>query len=61
MQIKDDKCLACGQCLEYCEQGAIKIREEREGYGNCYIDQDICIDCKACLDFECPGNAIKPT
>ncbi len=53
----EDTCMACGQCQEYCPNGAIKI-EDSNGYGQCYIDLEICTDCGACLDADCPAEAI---
>jgi NAD-dependent dihydropyrimidine dehydrogenase PreA subunit len=59
MKITDD-CIACGMCVESCPQEAIKVNEEKKGgYAGYYIDKDLCVDCGACLDSDCPGNAIK--
>ena len=58
--INADDCIACGQCIEECKVGAIKIvKSKGPGYGIMQIDQDICVQCKRCLTVDCPGEAIK--
>ncbi len=52
-----DNCMACGQCQEYCPNNAIKINDS-DGYGQCTIDLEICTDCGACIECDCPGEAI---
>ena len=51
-------CMCCGQCEEVCPFHAI-IEKKSNGYSQMTIDQDKCQQCEACLDFDCPGEAIK--
>ena len=50
--IDEEKCTACGACVEACPVEALKID------GKCKVDADICIDCGTCVD-ECPEGAIS--
>lgn len=60
MQIVEGSCMACGQCAEYCPNGAIKEAENSgQGYASYTIDKDLCLDCGACKEVDCPGEAIK--
>jgi ferredoxin len=56
IKITDD-CISCGQCIEFCEQGAIEIKSTH-GYGQAVIKKEKCIKCGLCLVFDCPGDAI---
>ena len=62
MPIINDDCISCGMCLEECPVGAIEISNIKtieKGYSQSEINQDLCIDCKTCINnFECPANAI---
>lgn len=51
IKIIEDKCTACGACVDVCPQDAITIDEVAT------IDQDACVECGACID-ECPNDAI---
>jgi formate hydrogenlyase subunit 6/NADH:ubiquinone oxidoreductase subunit I len=57
MIITDD-CMSCGGCEEICPQGAIQA-EKKSGYAQYKINQELCIDCGICLDYDCPGDAIR--
>ena len=46
------KCVACGQCVEHCSQGALSIHEEKAG-----IDTKKCVGCGECI-LICPNQAI---
>lgn len=50
--IDEEKCTACGACVEACPVEALKID------GKCKVDADTCIDCGTCVD-ECPDGAIS--
>jgi NAD-dependent dihydropyrimidine dehydrogenase PreA subunit len=50
--IDEEKCTACGTCVEACPVEALKIN------GKCKVDEETCIDCGACVD-ECPEEAIS--
>ena len=50
--IDEEKCTACGACVEACPVEALKID------GKCKVDADTCIDCGTCVD-ECPEGAIS--
>ena len=59
MKIRTEDCMSCGQCAEYCDYMAIKLVEkESKGYGQYYIDQEVCIECGNCLSVGCPADAI---
>lgn len=51
-------CMACGQCAEVCKAGAIHTHSTH-GYGQCVIDQMKCKNCRACLNVDCPADAIR--
>ena len=50
--IDEDRCAACGLCLEACPQGAIAL-----GESGATIDRALCAGCAACLTA-CPQGAI---
>ena len=53
-QIKKDKCVACGNCIDICPVSAINVEE------NAIIDSSKCIGCASCVS-SCPFNAIGNT
>ena len=57
MLIKHDECIGCGMCMDYCKFEAIKP-VQTHGYARMEIDQSLCRDCGACLDADCPADAI---
>ena len=57
-KIDADKCIACGQCVEICPNGAIDYTA-RKGYASATILQAVCVECGECLKFDCPGEAIN--
>jgi MinD superfamily P-loop ATPase len=55
MRIIEEQCDQCGECLGCCSEDAIII----DGISGAFsIDDELCTDCKICLDFDCPGGAI---
>jgi Fe-S-cluster-containing hydrogenase component 2 len=50
--IDEDRCTACGLCLDACAQGAIVL-----GESGATIDQSLCAGCAACV-AACPQGAI---
>jgi len=50
--VDQEKCTACGTCVDTCPVEAISIKEKA------VIDQENCIDCGTCVDG-CPENAIS--
>jgi NAD-dependent dihydropyrimidine dehydrogenase PreA subunit len=50
--IDEEKCDACGSCVEVCPVNALEV-EEVAG-----VNEDECIDCGTCVD-ECPNGAIE--
>ena len=49
--IDEEKCTACGACVDSCPVEALKID------GKAKVDPETCIDCGTCVD-ECPEEAI---
>jgi len=51
MRINKEKCVACGQCIQFCTLGDISAckRDERTGRLYFEIDEDECVDCGVCL------------
>ena len=55
MQIDQELCIGCGQCIPYCPVGAIALDED----GSSRIDQEQCVECGNCLRCAaCPSEAI---
>ncbi len=52
VKIDEEKCTACGTCVDTCPVAALKID------GKAKVDPDTCIDCGTCVD-ECPVEAIS--
>jgi len=52
-KINRKKCIGCGECIAYCAQDAISIREEKA-----VIDPKRCIGCGECIII-CPNSAIN--
>lgn len=58
MLVNKDKCIGCRACNPYCTVGAISI-VEWEGTKKSEVNQDLCVECGACLRAEiCPKDAI---
>ena len=55
MYINEEKCLKCGQCIDYCPMGCISIRD-----GKVVIDLDECVECEVCRNSKvCPADALE--
>jgi len=52
-QVKDDKCTACQECIQWCPTNAISINGKVA-----FINRKVCIGCGECLTV-CRFNAIK--
>ena len=50
--VVEEKCVACGKCVEVCPVGASSLVGEAA-----MIEPDICISCGQCMEA-CPSNAI---
>lgn len=54
IDIKDKKnCCGCTACKNICPKGAIKMKEDIEGFKYPYIDKEKCIGCNLC-EKVCP-------
>lgn len=51
--VKEEKCLACGDCAAHCSQGAIEVAE-----ACAVIDSEACIGCGECI-LICSEEAIQ--
>lgn len=59
MKVKmlENRCKACGLCIEYCPKRAISISDNINilGYRTNKIDDELCIGCGICY-AECPDG-----
>jgi len=57
--IPEEKCIACGICLDYCRFDAIKYEENDSVFGaRFWIDDYACEGCGVCAEF-CPEKVIE--
>jgi NAD-dependent dihydropyrimidine dehydrogenase PreA subunit len=54
LQLKTDKCLGCGNCLDVCPHNVFGLTEEKAKI----IQKDFCMECGACA-LNCPAQAIE--
>ncbi len=52
-KVKEEKCIACGVCIERCPENAIARLENNKAK----INEELCISCGECVAF-CPSRAI---
>lgn len=52
---RKENCFGCGACVTVCKVGAISMTQDREGFFYPTIDEDRCIDCRACYHV-CPAK-----
>lgn len=56
MNIKEELCIGCGQCVIVCPIQAISLVDNKA-----VIDNELCVECNICYrNAECPVKAIKP-
>jgi ferredoxin len=48
-------CYGCGACVNVCPKGAIRMREDAEGFAYPVIDDDACVSCGLC-NKACPRS-----
>lgn len=48
-------CYGCGACASVCPRGAIRMREDAEGFAYPAIDDDACVNCGLCSKV-CPRS-----
>jgi NAD-dependent dihydropyrimidine dehydrogenase PreA subunit len=54
MKIDQDKCIACGECIDFCPMNCIAEKGDKVS-----VDQDECVECGVCLHAEvCPVDAL---
>ena len=49
------KCSGCAACEQICPAGALKMKENQEGFLFPEINKDVCVSCKKC-EKVCPVN-----
>jgi len=52
-KVKEEKCIACGVCIERCPENAISRVQDKKAF----INEELCIGCGECVAF-CPSHAI---
>jgi len=52
-----EKCIACGQCLKFCPEDVIRIKEV-DGKNRAVVDLSYCKGCGLCAEI-CPVKAIS--
>ncbi len=58
--VKNSKCTGCMACYNICPNGAIKLKENEEGFLYPEIDEEKCIKCNLCKKV-CPSNKVYQT
>jgi NAD-dependent dihydropyrimidine dehydrogenase PreA subunit len=61
MRIDSDKCVGCGQCVNYCPVGAIQLFQDEQNLKKkrSKIDEDNCVECGVCFRAKvCKPEAI---
>ena len=46
-------CAGCGSCAEICNRNAISIELNSDGFYQCIVEEENCVDCGACMTV-CP-------
>jgi coenzyme F420-reducing hydrogenase beta subunit len=44
------ECCGCSACVQKCPKHAITLKNDQEGFGYPVVDDDLCVDCGACLN-----------
>ena len=55
MQIDENKCVGCGNCVPYCTMGVIHIEN-----GLAVVNEDECVECNTCYRC-CESEGLNPT
>ncbi|MBE6738430.1 MAG: 4Fe-4S dicluster domain-containing protein [Ruminococcaceae bacterium] len=53
-----DRCTGCGACEQSCAVGALKMKEDEEGFLFPVIDEESCVSCNKCVNV-CPVASDK--
>ena len=56
--IRDDLCIACGECVEHCRYDAVRTNGECQAEALFCVDPIACEGCGVCVRF-CPEQAIE--
>ena len=46
-------CCGCGGCVAVCDSGALRIKEDKNGFLSPYFAEDLCVQCRKCHEI-CP-------
>ncbi len=57
-EINPRRCIACGECLDWCPENAISIISNEEGKEIAHIDEEKCIGCAECI-VVCRHKGVK--
>lgn len=49
LQKNKKDCTGCCACMNVCPKGAVKMKEDSEGFPYPEIDESLCIGCSKCL------------
>lgn len=55
---RKEECCGCEACMNICNQRAITMITDEEGFDYPYIDTDKCVKCTMCLKV-CPIKTIR--
>ena len=56
IEVDEEKCIGCGECVEVCPSDVYEIQDEK----SIVINEEECIGCESCLEV-CEQEAITLT
>lgn len=52
-EIKEESCVGCGACVNKCDNHAVRIRQNKNGFYKAIVDDSLCANCGKCKSV-CP-------